>query len=365
MIALVGGGITGAYLAFMLAKIGSEVTVYDAYSLSYAGTGCNPGGINPFHGPGMPGVMADFYIKSYREHLGNCAEVAELSGIDFDLRMVNRLFLAFSRKDVDKLRRMEPYYLATNNFDAHWLSTEQIIERDSRISAEVLGGLYTTGNLTVDTSLYQKALIAAACKLGVKFVTKDVTQLLISDNRVTHIIADEKSVPVSAVALTNGVWATALLGSLNSSLTVDAVKGELLLVDMKDSPFSFDVTHELTGLYQHKDNLYWVGGTKSDPSMNPGVTSAGKDSLLRNLSKIIPGIKVDHIVGHYAGYRPVTEGLLPAIGKLSKYANVFVGTGGGSKGILLSAGIGHTLAQLINGFDVTEIDFLSPDRFDK
>lgn len=365
MIAIVGGGITGAYLAFMLAKNGGEVTVYDAYALSYTGSSCNPGGINPFHGPGMPGVMADFYFKSYREHLSNREEVAELSGIDFDLRVVNRLFLAFSNADVDKLRRMEPDYLAKNYFDAHWMSSKQVIERDSRISDEVLGGLYTTGNLTVNTSLYQQALIAAAGKLGVKFVAKDVSRLLISDNRVTHVIADEQAVPVSALAITNGVWATSLLRSLGSSLQVNAVKGELLLVDLKDLKFSFDVTHELTGLYQYRNSLYWIGGTKSDPSMHPGITLAGKDSLLQNLSRMIPGMAVDHVVGHFAGYRPVTEDRLPAIGKLARYANVFVGTGGGSKGILLSAGIGQTLMHLINGNDVAEIDFLSPDRFDK
>jgi glycine/D-amino acid oxidase-like deaminating enzyme len=48
---------------------------------------------------------------------------------------------------------------------------------------------------------------------------------------------------------------------------------------------------------------------------------------------------------------------------LPGYDNVYVGTGGGSKGILVSSGIGHELVNFIEGNPTNKYDFMTPGRF--
>lgn len=53
--AVIGAGISGASLAYRLAREGREVLVVDDGRPGRA-TGWTPGGINPLHGPGFPDV---------------------------------------------------------------------------------------------------------------------------------------------------------------------------------------------------------------------------------------------------------------------------------------------------------------------
>lgn len=363
MIAVIGAGITGAFLAFALAKKGCAVTVYDGHSVDYSGTSCNPGGINPFHGPAMPGIMADFYLDSYKEHLANLDQIQQLSNLDYDLKVVDRLFLAFNDNDVERLKCMEAAYRLTEGFSARWLRSKEVAQLESRISNNCVGGLLTTGNLCVNTPLYVSALKKSAQRLGAKFVDKNVSELVFSGNRASHVLVDKNKIPISSVAVTSGVWTVELLKPINPALKLRAVKGELLLAEIDGPPLSLDITYGLAGLYQSQPGVYWAGGTESCSFPDPGTTVAGREEILANLNMILPGITKIHCLAHYAGYRPMSEDCLPIVGRLNPYENIFIGTGGGSKGVLLSSGIARTLAGLINVESDKGLDFLSPDRF--
>lgn len=363
MIAVIGAGITGAFLAFSLAKKGCLVTVYDGHSVEYSGTNCNPGGINPFHGPAMPGVMEDYYLDSYKEHLANADEIRKLSGVDFNLKVVDRLFLAFNDSDVQRLKRMqEPYHLA-QGFGARWLTSSEVAQLDSRVSKSCVGGLLTTGNLSVNTQLYVAALKKSAQRLGAKFVDKNVRDIHFAGKKATHVEVENNKIPISSVAVTSGVWTEEVLKPIKPALIIRPVKGELLLVEIDGPPLSFDITYGLAGLYQFKPGVYWAGGTQSDSLPDPGTTATGREEILANLNIILPGIKKIDCIAHYAGYRPMAEDSLPIVGRITAYENIFIGTGGGSKGVLLSSGIAKTLAGLINVDSDKGCDFLSPDRF--
>ncbi|PHS70440.1 MAG: hypothetical protein COB22_08100 [Cycloclasticus sp.] len=362
-VTVVGAGITGVYLAYILAKNGHEVAVYDARSTSYSGTSCNPGGINPLHGPGLPGPMAEFYLSSYQEHLNQSELIANLSGVHFNLKKIDRLFLAFSKEEVTNLKAMQKRYDENKGFCAKWLSPDEVSQQDSRISERSCGGLFTSGNFTVDTTAYLNALKKAAIKLGAIFKDKNANQFIVQDQIVTHIVTDEQEIPVSTLAITNGSWAANSLRALKFPINIQAGKGELLLLKFKKKPFSFDITHGLTGLYQFKESLYWAGGTMSSAEIVAGITEEAKDKILKNIRNILPNLNDFEVISHEVGYRPMSPDKLPIVGKLPNYKNVFIGTGGGSKGVLLSCGIGKALTNIIENKNRSDLRFLSPNRF--
>jgi glycine/D-amino acid oxidase-like deaminating enzyme len=70
------------------------------------------------------------------------------------------------------------------------------------------------------------------------------------------------------------------------------------------------------------------------------------------------------LVRHTACLRPVTPDWLPIIGQAPGWKNVYLATGAGKKGILLSPAIGKATADLITqGRTDLSIGSCSPARF--
>src|SRR3954447_3194675 len=102
MIAVVGGGITGAFAAYFLARRGVEVTLIERDDVGAHASGKNPGGLNPLHGPGIPGPMQDLAREAFRLPLN-----------PFSPPRRPRLQLAIDPADIDRLERSKALYDST------------------------------------------------------------------------------------------------------------------------------------------------------------------------------------------------------------------------------------------------------------
>ena len=67
-VVIIGGGITGAFIGYYLAKQEVAVSIIDPESEDSRASSNNPAGINPLHGPDIPGIMSEFAMFSYPSH---------------------------------------------------------------------------------------------------------------------------------------------------------------------------------------------------------------------------------------------------------------------------------------------------------
>jgi len=361
-VAILGAGLTGAWLAYLLATRGMDVVVYDDFSQPFRASDHNPGGINPLHGPGIPGEMEQFQLACHSYHFEHANRIQELSGIDYRLRVIDRLFVAFNGEEVAKLRQMQGLYDMSPGFEARWLEADQVCALEPRVSGSVVGGLLTRGNAVVDSRLYGQALLAAAVRLGARHEKSTPRTLVRDAGRITHIEVNGLRKPCETLVIANGCWAGDFFEQLGFPVAVSPIKGQMLVVRVAGKPFPWDITRGLTGLYQYRDDLYWLGGTREDPALEPGVTEAGRRHVLDNISTMLPGVELE-VVAHEAGYRPASPDGLPMVGSLPGYDNVFSATGSGSKGVLLCAGIAVALADEMQGHSSGQYNFLSLQRF--
>src|SRR3954447_26247885 len=117
MIAVVGGGITGAFAAYFLARRGAEVTLIERDEVRAHASGKNPGGLNPLHGPGIPGPMQEVALEAFYLHLEH-----------FSPPRRPRLQLAVDADDVERLARSKELYDSAAGFSAAWLEREELLE---------------------------------------------------------------------------------------------------------------------------------------------------------------------------------------------------------------------------------------------
>jgi glycine oxidase len=363
-VAVVGGGITGAYAGYFLARSGIDTTIIDPANKPNRASNNNPGGINPLHGPGIPGAMSTFAMESYRLHRSEWPKITKLSTLQFDERIVSRIFVALTEEDEALLKESKILYEEAEGFTAQWYDSTQLHQYDPRINRAALGGLVTTGNGTVNAPLYNRAVLTAACNSGAKCLVAEVSGLVQKGDRITALRVGKDNLEFDDVVFATGPWVDMINTMLEVTVPIRPVKGEMLVVKMQSGNFTHDLTWRHGGIYHQKENIYWLGGTLDESGLDCSPTDVGRDTVLEHVSRIIPDLTECSIIGHLAGLRPMSIDGLPIIGKLPGWRNAFIVGGTGSKGMLLSALLGKTISRIVQGLESgLDLSFISMDRF--
>ena len=344
---VVGAGITGCFTAYFLARQGLSVQLVDPSGIGTHATANNPGGLNPLHGPEIPGIMSDLALRSFRLHQELQSEIAEMSDIDFEGHIVSRLEIALNGEEEQALKDAEPLYNATEGFSAEWLSPEALRSEEPRIGDSVQAALLTRGNGMVNGRNYARAVAAAGCKLGVELLKAEVTGIKRSKKRVEQVLTTGGDLPCEAVVFATGPWFEGPARWLNTPLPITPLKGQLLLAELPGPSLPHHITRGLAGIYAIPSGRVWLGGTKEDVGFNAAATADGRNTILTELEKFIPDISRATIVEQVAAFRPVTPDLLPIIGKNPNLNNAYAAGGAGVKGMLLSTGIAEAITAEI------------------
>lgn len=351
-VAVIGGGITGVLVAYNLCLSGCQTVLFDSHCL-YAATANNPGGINPLHGSAFASGLENLYAQSFALHLQLDHKLGLNRDSEGSFRRIHRLFLGFTQQDLSSLESMQALYAKTPGFEATLVDQIDLRRLDPRLPEDCAQGLFTYGNVSVVSSDYCRTIHAAASEYGLLTCPDQVISLGESAGRITKVMTNHGSFGVDAVVLAAGAWSQALLDTLGIYPgLLRPVKGEMLLVDLRDSPpIGFDITHGLRGCYHHAANQYWLGGTRDDPADHPGPSESGRLSIMEGIHAILPGLNLERalVLKHCAGYRPSTCNDLPVVGPLLPFSNLIIASGGGSKGVLLSPWLAHIAVAFTTG----------------
>jgi glycine/D-amino acid oxidase-like deaminating enzyme len=355
---------SGASLAYRLARLGRDVLVIDDARPGRA-TGWNPGGINPLHGPGFPGVMERFYRDAFGLHESQRQDVGAASGIDFGWRVVDRLFLARDDAEADDLRRYVDFYNALDGFSGRWMDAAEIAQWDSRVDPSWVGGLMTRGNVRVDAERYRLALLASAEMMGAKVIPAGLRSIETRLGRIVAIDWGEGRVKVCGLCMAAGSWAGRDVAGWEPGDVVEVTPliGDLLLVKSDDRPPAADVSHGLTAIYQHDRGDFWIGGTSRREGPLGESSDAIEQELLTGARSLMPGWGPPQVIARSSAARPSTCDGLPVVGRSPSYENGWIINGLGGKGILLSAWAAQSLIQMMDaGGDLPEFAPVSPSR---
>jgi glycine oxidase len=349
VIAVIGGGITGAFSAYFAARLGADVVLIERAEPGTTASSNNPGGLNPLHGAGIPGPLDDLARFSFSLHKQTWPELRAASTPDFAGRPAHRLELAVDDAAAARLQAAGERYAAAPGFDAEWLDRDAVHRLEPRLTAEVVGGIATAGNLRVDSAAYTTAVTQAAVKNGARLIRGQVDDLEASGGTVTSVVTSDGAIHCDALVVATGPWCDAPARWLGVRLPVEPVLGELLLVASPDPLLDREVTHGTIGLYPRPDGSVWLGGTEDRVGFDAQPTEAGAAAIREGVARLISGIDTGAVLGRTAALRPVTADGLPIAGPALGWHNVALALGGGRKGMLLSAGLGRAAADLLTG----------------
>ncbi len=363
-VVVVGGGVAGCSVAYFLAQAGVKVTLVEREGVASQASGFSAGGLNPLQGTGIPGPLGPLAIESFRMHLALWDELRQQTGIDYEGRIISLLKVAFEEADLADLQETAEAFSPVDGFEAERLDRQQLLDLEPRLSPHVMSGVIATGNAALDSYKYTLALLEAAKKLGTRVVAGTVCGLESKDGNVTQVVLQDGTLPCGQVVLAMGPWSRQAEPWLDAYIPVDPLKGEILRLDSGGSRLFNDISGGGGSLHPKPDGLVWCGTTEEWRGFDRAPSDLARQSILEGAVRLIPDLAEARLVLHTACMRPVTPDWLPIVGRVPGWQNAYLATGAGKKGVLLSPGIGKSIADLMtHGETALSIEAFEAERF--
>ena len=362
-VVIVGAGITGSFAAYYLAGAGFRTALVDRDGIGSHASGVNPGGLNPLHGPGIPGPLGDLAMESFRLHEEAWEVLPEYSRTGFSPRIVFRIQLLRPGDDGREVGRVIDLYASATGFSAVRIDRRGLNGFVPGLHPDFTGGVLTYGNGCVEGRAYTKAVAEAALASGAELVEGTIAGIEREGSRAVAVrFAEGGVLRCGAVVVSTGPWTDAARW-LGVEIPVTPVKGQLLLVRVPGD-LTYDLTRGLVGFYSLPGgHRAWLGGTEEHVGFDHVPDATGRETLLRGAAGVLDRGELE-VLDHVAALRPVTPDGLPIVGAAPGWENVFLATGAGRKGMLLSAGMARATADLVlEGSTSLPVGPCSPLRF--
>lgn len=363
-VVIVGGGAAGCSVAYHLALAGVKSIIVEGQGVATQASGFSAGGLNPLQGSGIPGPLGPLAMESYLMHLDLFSQLLEDTGIDYEGRIISLLKVAFDESGLGELQDTEDVFAPVDGFDARRLNTKEVLELEPRISPKVIQGLVARGNAALDSYKYTLALLQSAEKMGASIRSGTVAGLEKVNNRVTEVRLIDDTISCGQVVLAMGPWSRRAEAWLDTYIPVDPLKGEILRTELPGPPLYYDISGGGGSVTPKPDGLVWCGSTEEWKGFDKEPTASSRQSILAGAIRLIPDMSEARLSLQTACLRPVTPDWLPIIGQVPGWDNVYLATGAGKKGILLSPGIGKSVADIMTqGETKLSISAFNPNRF--
>ncbi len=365
-VVIVGGGVAGCAAAYFLSLAGVKATIIEREGISSQASGFSAGGLNPLEGSCIPGPLSELAMTSFKLHKELWGPLRRETGIDFQSRIVSLTKVAFTEDEIPALQESMNLFedARIEGFSGEWLHPSELLRAEPRLSDKVIGGVRLFGNATLSSLLYTQALAEAALKNGATVRPGVARGVRLDNGRVLSVILEDDEIDCDQVILAAGPWSREAEQWLDISMPVDPLKGEILRLELHGPALDGDFNGAGASVYPRADGLVWCGTTEVDEGFNKEPTEAAKEKIWGAARELIPELGLATLALHTACLRPVTPDYMPIVGRAPGWENVYLATGAGKKGILLSAGMGKATADLMTA-GVTDVPLAGcePERF--
>ncbi|KZE52163.1 glycine oxidase [Brevibacillus parabrevis] len=383
-IAVIGGGIIGAAIAYYTAKAGLDVVVLEKGELA-SGTSSRCDG-NILAIDKDPGFDSQMSLQSQMlvdqltrelEHsfeyraLGSilvCESEAEMEAAAQWVRRQKEAGLPFRMLDRQDIRQESPYF-----------------------ADDLLGGLECATDSTVNPYMLTFALFEGAKKHGAKIMRRTEVKALRRDQATGTFQLELNTGVMTAQQVVNaaGVWAPFIGQMVGVDIPVVPRKGHLIVasrqlpvgmrkvmefgyliskfggvrqVDAETEKYGVALVFEPT-----ESQNFLIGSSRQFVGFDMRIDLNVVRCMARRALRFYPKIADFAMIRTYCGLRPWTEDHLPIISRVEKVPGFFIAAGHEGDGISLAAVTGKLMSEMLQGQSDTIIptEPLRHDRFTK
>lgn len=362
-IAIVGGGVIGASIAWHLARRGANVTLIERDRLAGQASGASAGGVRQLSRDPREMPLAIASVARWR------TLEAELE-TDVEFRASGQLRVAEHEDEAPLLQQQAADHQA-QGLDIRFVEGDELRRIAPDLAPGIEWGFHTTNDGQASAPLTTKAFAAAAERAGARLLTgTDVTGIVRRGGRIVGLETNAGPIACDWLMLAAGAWSAPLASQFDVSLPLTTMALQMIAVGPFDpvlAPTVGAVGRRLS-LKQAPSGKFIIGGGW------PGDIDAGGRSGTTRLASIRGSIE------HATAILPLLAGLplqrtwiglealaideIPILGPLPGVDNVTIAAGFSGHGFALSPIVGQLLSELIvDGIPSIPLDAFSYVRF--
>lgn len=364
-ICIVGGGVIGLTLAYLLAKEKVSVTLIDKGDLgqeaSWAGAGILPAG-NPAKAKSPIGkwrAQAVSFFPSFS------AELKSLTGIDNGYWQCGGLELRASASQLEEHRLLNLAKVERGEgLMCEIVDAKKLHELEPKLSPLLPGGVYFPGIAQIRNPWHLKALIEACRIKGVNLLPNspcDSIERL--GERITGIRTPSGTFRAEKFVIAAGTWTTGLLADLGWQPAMKPIKGQIVLLTPEQQALKHILLVNHQYLVPRQDGRILIGSTEEDVGYDKNTTEEASIKLRSFAARLIPSLAEAPIKKQWSGLRPGSSDGRPFLGLVPNYQNLFVAAGHFRAGLQHSIMTGIVMRDVLlnqpNNIDITPF---KPDR---
>jgi glycine oxidase len=346
-VVIIGGGVIGLSIAYVLAREGIRSTVLDRSVLGREASWAGAGMIAPA-GQSRP-VHSMSALRSWSAELFPLWSDAlrEETGIDNGYRRSGGVDVACDEREASALRT------AAGRWRAEGIVFERLAVADIRrvepaLNPSIEVAYFLPDRAQIRNPRHLRALAAAAEARGARLVPcQAVTGFERAGSRVRAVLTEQGPVPCDCAIVAAGAWSAALLAGLDVDAPTPPVKGQIVLLQTDPPVLKRVIEHECNYLVPRDDGRILVGATEEHAGFDTRVTTEGVLGLLAEAVNLCPCLKHATLERSWAGLRPGSIDTRPYLGRAPGYDNLLVATGHKRAGLQLSPATAELVADLV------------------
>lgn len=369
-VAIIGAGVSGLSIGWRLAQAGAQVEIFER---SDPGRGASwaAAGMLAARSEAEPGeeTLLQLNLKSQKMWPSFKDEVEAAAHMPIDYRDEGTLTVALDQDDAEALL-FNYKFQSKLGLEVEWLSGREARKRESFLSPNVTGAVYSSLDHQVENRLLVDALrIAFTTAGGMVHNYTEITAIETKGDTVTGVRCGEKYREFDVVVLAAGAWSRTIKGLPKELMPpVRPLKGQMLALRMDlNEPLLRHVLWAPKGIYMvpRTDGRILIGATVEEKDFDADLTAGGVLHLLRESWEALPGIEELPIDEMWVGHRPTSRDDAPILGP-TDLKGLVMATGHHRNGILLTPVTADAISRyIIDGIVPAEIAPFGLDRFQK
>ncbi|MHB8381557.1 MAG: NAD(P)/FAD-dependent oxidoreductase [Candidatus Binataceae bacterium] len=347
---VVGAGVVGCSVAFHLAQLGAEVTVFDKGTIC-SGMSARSGALVRMHYSFAPEAALAWKSLAYFENWarmvgGRCGFVR------------TGFAVVVAPENAQKLRA-NVAMLKSLGVETEVVDRDQLRKIETAVRVDDVGiAAYEPRSGYADPVATTEAFAAAAQKLGATFLLNTaVAALSVNAGRIAGVTdSSGKTHDADFVCLVTGPWTDTLLAPFGVTLGIKPERAQIAFFRKPPTLRHGIFIDTITGSYfrPHGDDLTMAGlgallpDTPTDPDSFKETNDAEFIAAVRTrLAERIPALKDAPYVRGHAGIYDVTPDARAAMGSIGAVPGLYVAAGFSGTGFKTAPAVGAAMAELI------------------
>ena len=326
-VAVIGGGLVGAAIAYGLAGRVGRVAVLDEGDVAYRASRGNFGLVwVQSKGEGNP-AYGDWTLRSARAWPRLAAELLTLTGIDVRLEQPGGLSVFLSEREaqarVEAMRRMlaQP---GMPQYEWRLLEGSELRDFVPGVGPAVVAALYCRHDGHVNPLKLLLALHAALKERGADYLPQHrVSNIARRADGGYELTTQAGSLRASRVVLAAGLGNAALATQLGLAAAVRPQRGQILVLERLQRSL---LACPLTTLRQTDEGTILVGDSQEDAGFADDVGLAVLATLADRAVKTLPALEDARVVRTWAALRILTSDGFPVYDQSTTSPGAFVVT---------------------------------------